>query len=96
MDVGYKRLLRCARKSLRQWFDEWCPVNESMRYKWNKKPDKNEKWYRAAEEFLMEEVAAKEGIKKEKNNSFIEKQIWITAFLLQPTLGKPIYAGAKK
>jgi hypothetical protein len=44
-----------------------------MRYKWNKKPDKNEKWYRAAEEFLMEEVAAKEAKKKEKNNSFIEK-----------------------
>jgi hypothetical protein len=48
MDVGYKRLLRCARKSLRLWFDEWCPVNETMRYKWNKKPDKNEKWYRTA------------------------------------------------
>jgi hypothetical protein len=73
MDVGYKRLLRCARKALRQWFDKWCPVNESMRYKWNKKPDKNEKWYRTAEEFLMEEVATKEGKKKEKKHSFVEK-----------------------
>ena len=73
MDVGYKRLLRCARKSLRQWFDDWCPVNESMRYKWNKKPDKNEKWYRTAEEFLINEVAPKEAHKRGKNNGFIEK-----------------------
>jgi len=44
-----------------------------MRYKWNKKPDKNEKWYRAAEEFLMEEVTSKEGKKKGKKHSFAEK-----------------------
>jgi hypothetical protein len=57
MDVGYKKFLRSARKSLKHWFNEWCPIQESTRYKWTKKPNKNELWYAEAEKFLKLEVA---------------------------------------
>jgi len=30
------------------------------------------------------------------NNSFSEEEIWATAFLIQPTLGPPIYSGANE
>jgi hypothetical protein len=53
MDVGYKKFLRCARKSLRQWFNDWCPTNSGARYKWNKKPNKAQIWYDQAEKFLI-------------------------------------------
>jgi hypothetical protein len=26
VDVGYKKFLRSARKSLKQWFNQWCPI----------------------------------------------------------------------
>jgi hypothetical protein len=45
MDVGYKRFLRCVRKALRNWFNGWCPISISSRYKWNKKPNKAQIWY---------------------------------------------------
>jgi hypothetical protein len=54
MDVGYKRFLRCARKALRNWFNDWCPTNNASRYKWNKKPNKAQIWYEHAEKFLAD------------------------------------------
>jgi hypothetical protein len=57
MDVGYKKFLRCVRKALRIWFNEWCPTNESGRYKWNRHKEKFDKWYRETEKFLNQQVA---------------------------------------
>ena len=53
MDVGYKKFLRSSRKALKIWFNKWCPIQESTRYKWTKKPNKNELWYAEAEKFLL-------------------------------------------
>ncbi len=60
MDVGYKKFLRCARKCIRTWFDEWCPTKEAARYKWNKKANKAEIWFTEAKRFLSTEVLHKE------------------------------------
>lgn len=53
MDVGYKKFLRSSRKALKIWFNQWCPIQESTRYKWTKKPNKNELWFAEAEKFLL-------------------------------------------
>ena len=53
MDVGYKKFLRSSRKALKIWFNKWCPIQESTRYKWTKKANKNELWYAEAEKFLV-------------------------------------------
>ena len=103
MDVGYKKFLRCVRKALRIWFNEWCPTNESGRYKWNRQKEKFDKWYKETEKFLNQQVAQRgnrsyqTGLNKAKQPIiFTPNQIWATSMLLQPTLGKPIYAEAKK
>ena len=99
MDVGYKKFLRCVRKAIKNWFNEWCPTSELARYKWNKKANKEERWFLEASRFIKEEVVDKDNekvINKKPQQIMSELNIWQIVFLIQPTLGKPFYAGAKK
>jgi len=87
MDVGYKKFLRSSRKALKIWFNGWCPIQESTRYKWTKKANKNELWYAEAEKFLLTEVApivtANTPSKGRRGQViFSEEEIWATAFLI--------------
>ncbi len=87
MDVGYKKFLRCIRKALRQWFNEWCPTTELARYKWNKRPNKEERWFSEIAKFLEDQVKPTEAINHNKRNSkaqqnLTELQTWQTVFLI--------------